>query len=147
MSQYIASEAVQKHRCVAKGGPWSNVIAIHADRGPEGKIFAGGKPVLRTENGFRMLAAPGIAIGIATQDQATPGAHVKVADQPGEKTLAEAGEAFEPDAQLISDSEGRLIVARLGVRLSEPILAIALEESAGSGALVAVKIAPRGLRT
>jgi hypothetical protein len=152
MSTYITGTAIRKHRCVTSAGSGHvggavNVVPIEPTPGPEGKIFAGGKEVMRTENGFRVLAAPGLAIGIALQDVSTPGAFVNVADQPGEGALAEAGEAFERDAQLISDSEGRLIVARLGVRLSEPILAVAIEGSREAGQLVAVKIAPRGLRT
>ena len=152
MNSYVAAAPIRKHRCVAGTGSsypggTHHVIAIQPDRGPEGKIFAGGQPVMSTENGFRVLAALGLAIGIAVEDVSTPGAYVKVADSPGDKVLAEAGEAFEPEANLIADSEGRVIVARVGVRLSERILAIAMEGSAGSGRLVAVKIAPRGLRT
>jgi hypothetical protein len=152
MTTYITGAAVRKHRCVASagsgyvGGP-VNVVTIAPTPGPEGKIFAGGKEVMRTENGFRVLAAPGLAIGIATQDAPGPGQRVNVADREGDKALAEAGEPFERDAQLISDSEGRVIVARLGVRLSEPILAVAMERSRKAGQFVAVTIAPRGART
>jgi hypothetical protein len=152
MTQYLTGAGVRKYRCVAAAasgyvGGAQHVIAISPDRGAEGKIFAGGKEVFRTENGFRVLAAPGLAIGISREDAPEPGQRVDIADTPGETVLAEAGEEFPPESPLIADSEGRVIVARRGVRLSEPILSIAIEESAGSGSRVAVKIAPRGMRT
>jgi hypothetical protein len=110
-------------------------------------MYACGQPVERFDDGWHMLAARGLAIGIALEDVATPGSSVHLADTPGAPAIAEAGEAFDADAQLISDSEGRVVVARLGVRLSEPILAIAVESATEKGQLVAVKIAPANLRT
>ncbi len=137
MNSYRAGADVKKHRAVAQGGSWKYVLQIpHA-----------GKPVTRVSPyDHRTLAAPGLAIGIATED-AKMGEHVDVADREGDRTLAEAGEIFDPEAQLIADGEGRLVVARPGVRLSEPILAIALEGADDVGQIVAVKIAPHGMAT
>jgi hypothetical protein len=152
MSSYIVGAPIKKHRFVAGGGSSytggpESVIPIEMVSGSQGKLFAAGKPIERYENGFLMLAAPGLAIGIAQQSVSTPGERTSVADRAGETALIEAGEPFEPESELIADAEGRAVVVRPGLRASEPILAIAVEGADKRGEAVAVRIAAAGLRT
>jgi hypothetical protein len=151
MSSYIAAAPIRKRRCVMRapsiGMGSATILPIEVISGSQGKLFSGGKEVERYERGYRVLSAPGLATGIATQDATAPGQSIDVADTPGSRALAEAGEPFEQGSNLISDASGRVVVARVGVRLTEPILAIAMEESREAGQTVAVEIAPRGLMT
>lgn len=115
---YLAGSAITRYRALKRGADANH--AIPAD----------------------LNAVP---LGIAEDNQGTADRAVRVADRPGETVLAEAGAAFALDASLSSDANGRLIVG-VAAAGTNNVVAIARQAATALGDLVAVEIAPRGLK-
>lgn len=110
---YIAGGAIVRYRSLKRGADANHVVQADANAVP---------------------------IGIAEENQDTAERSVRVADEPGEKVLVEAGAAFALDALLTSDANGRLVTAAATNRVH----AIARQAAGALGDLVVAEVAPRG---
>lgn len=115
---YIAGGAIVRYRAVSRGADANKVVQAGLNAVP---------------------------LGIAEENQDTAERSVRVADEPGEKVLAEAGAAFALDAILSADANGRLIVGA-GAAGTNNVVAIARQAAGALGDLVAVEVAPRGYK-
>lgn len=110
---YLAGAAITRYRTVMRGADGNSVVPATANA---------------------------VTLGIAEDNQGTPGRAVRVMDYSGEQVLAEAGAAVALDALLASDANGRLITATAG----QNVAAIARQAAVALGNLISVEVAPRG---
>jgi hypothetical protein len=113
---YLAGAAVVRYRVVKRGADLNSVIMA--------------------------AAATDVPLGISGDNQDTIGRVLRVNDRPGENVVGEAGAAFALDALLTSDANGRLVTCAT----TNPVAAIARQAAAALSDLVAVEVAPRGMK-